>query len=195
MHLSVADIALAVSQRLPPGIAIWNRGKIGFGDLDIVAEYFVIADFQVFNARRVLLPLFHGGKPFRAAGLGLSQLIHLCVVAGPDKAAVPDAVRRILTDAAIQIGIELIQRIQLIGALQKRLTFAAFQKLLNARQRRDRVFQRNDIARIQRAVGNAGKQALDIVDFIQLLPKIAAKRIALLNLPYGVQPRVDLFLI
>ena len=52
----LGDVPLAIAKGLLADVAVRHLGEVGLGDLDVIAEYFVKADLEAFDA---------GGFPLR----------------------------------------------------------------------------------------------------------------------------------
>src|SRR5437899_250630 len=69
--------ALGVGERLLANVIARRQAQIWFGDLDVVAEDFVVADFERANASAFTLAHFKLGEEIAATSERLAQFIKL----------------------------------------------------------------------------------------------------------------------
>ncbi len=82
------NIALRISKRLLSYIAIRHQMLIRLGNFNIITEYSVISNSQIFYARGSAFTRFYSGHHALAVCGGLSKFVHFAVVSGAYNAAI-----------------------------------------------------------------------------------------------------------
>ena len=111
----LCDEPLAVYQGLLADVGFRHLLLKGIGDLNIVAEHLVIADFQGADAGFFLLLGLHLRHNALAAFQDVPQAVHFFIEAIPDDAAFPDGKGRLVTDGGGNVPADIVQRVQLGG--------------------------------------------------------------------------------
>ena len=84
------DEALGVDEGLFADVGVGDVVEVGFADFDVVAEDFVVADFEGFDPGAFLFGGLVVGEPLASEGGGLAEFVEFGVVAFADDAAVFD---------------------------------------------------------------------------------------------------------
>ena len=121
------NIALRVGQGLLAHPGPGNHILVGVGDLQIITEYFIVLDFQIFDTCLVPLLGLQLCQPALALGLGLPEAIHILMIAVLDDVAVPDGDGRILLNSFFNHSLDIRQRIQILPQLTEKRRGKIFQ--------------------------------------------------------------------
>ena len=185
------DETLAVGQRLFARIAIRHELVKRARDFDIVAKHAVIADLQILDARGFPLALFH----FREVGLAIvgdiAQFIQLTGITGADHAAFAHGQRRLIVDSARKQRTDILHWIQRGLAALNEFGLAGGGVFFDQRHKLQCGAQRKTVAGIERVIGDAAQEALDIVDAAERLAQRVGLEKAAGKAFHGVQARVD----
>ena len=130
------DVPLTGRERLLADIAVRDKIQLTLCNLDIIAEYTVIAHAQIPDAGLFLFTRLDLREHALAAGLDGAQFIELFVCTVTDEPALAQQERRIVHDGCVDLLLEICQRVKL---LKKRLQIRrahAGQPLLDGRQTR-----------------------------------------------------------
>jgi len=127
------DVALGVGQGLASLVGVGNSIEVGLADLDVVAEYLVVADLQRADAGALPLGALDPGEQLFAAARQLALLVELTVPARPDGAS-PHGRGRILGEALLQNGRQVSEGIEAIGNAAKQRRRCLVDRRQNAGQ-------------------------------------------------------------
>ncbi|OPZ67840.1 MAG: hypothetical protein BWY81_01123 [Firmicutes bacterium ADurb.Bin467] len=117
----------------------------------------------------------------------LAQLVELLGVARADDPAVAHRERRIVRDRAREQRRDVLHRIERVGRFADQHRAVGRRVALQKRNHLQRRLQRETVARVQRVVGDAAQQPLDVVDAAQRL----AQRVCLERPPDELLDRVE----
>ncbi len=107
------NIAFCVSKGLLSGIVVRDKVLVGICDFQIIAEYLVVPDAQVFDSGLFPFLCFQLHQPCLPFRLGMAQLVNLLVVPFLYDAPVPDGNGRVFLDGCIHQLVNVFQDIKL----------------------------------------------------------------------------------
>ena len=189
------DIALGVGKGLFSRIIIRHHIFIGIGHFQIVAEYFVVFDPQVLDARLFPLFILQLRQPVFAVGFGAPELIHLFIVPVPDDIAFFHGDGRILPDRVRDQAAEVFQRIQVLTDLFQQAASHILKDEADGRQHLKRRPKCRQIPGIGRPVGDPGDQTLQVIDRPHIFPQLLPGYSLLFQFLHRIQPALDLRLL
>ena len=157
------DVAFAVGKRLLAYVGLGHKVDLRLCDLEIVAEYTVVADPHVFDAG---LLFFARLDLLDIAGTVLfdgTQFVNLRIIAVLDDTALADGERGVLiVDRLGKQLSDVVQRVKRCGDLAEFRRIQQRDLLLHLRQHRNAAENAEHVARVGRTVGDARHQALKI---------------------------------
>ena len=160
----LCDVALAVDQRLLADVCPRHQLLEGVGDLDVVAEYLVVADLQGADAGLFLLGSLHGGDDALAAVEDAPQPVHFRVKAVPDELTLPHGEGGIVLQSLADDLCQILQRIQPCAQLPQMSALEGGQLLANGGQMIHGVFQGHHVPASGAAVDDAAHEPLHVPD-------------------------------
>ena len=168
------DEPLATGNRLLAMIVGRHVRQIRPRDLDVVAEHAVEANFQRADAGARALGILHLGDPLLSRPADAAKIVELRIDAVADDAAIAGIDRRLVEKRAIEIVAQVREIVEFGGEAADERRLKWFQQHTDARNRRHRLPQRDEIARSGRAQSGAGYEPLDIVNRLQRFADLRA---------------------
>ena len=135
--------------------------------LDVIAVHAVVADLERFHARTFALARFQFGKKTVGIGRKVAQFIQRVVVAARDYAAVANHHGRVVDHRALEQGVDVFGRVDLLVQGSQQRGVQACQRPADRRQRGERAGQPGQIARARGGERDAGGDTFDIRDFLE----------------------------
>ena len=184
----LGEIPFVVHQGLFPDIIRRNIGLSGrFGHIDVIAEHFVVADFQFFDAGAFPLPLLHGQNVVCAMVPNVPKTVQLLAESGANHTTLPYAQRRLLADGFPNHPGHIFQNVQLCDFLQRR-GGAVLHQSRQLRQNLAVIAQCRQIPGIGRAEHNAADDALKIAHVPQLVHQLVPEHTVIAQLTHSLIP-------
>ena len=156
--------ALGIDQRLLALVIGGRVGQVGLGDLNVIAEDGVIADFERADAGALALAFFDGGDRLAAGGGDGAQFVELCVDAGGNCAAIDQCERRFGDQSGFNARGGLFERIEALGERAPERGLHRFQRGFQGRQLGEAGGQGADVAGAGGIERKTGEQTLEIED-------------------------------
>ena len=146
-------------------------GEVGLGDLDVVTEHGIVADFERGDAGALDFFLLERGDPTFAVGGGAAKFVQLGAVAGLDETAVLRRERRrVLDSARDEVGeVGLLSE---FGSEFGEDADGGGQMLFQFRQRGEGFLEGNEVAGVAAAGAETREEALHVADGAELFAKI-----------------------
>ena len=188
----LGDEPLAVGERLLARVAIRHLIVKRARDFDVIAKHAVVTDLQVFDAGGLALAKFQFGEVILAVFGDIAQLIQLLVVAVADHAALAHGERGFVVDGAREQGAYILHGIERVRASGDEGRVAGGGVLFDQRHDLQRGAQGKAVAGIERVVGDAAQEALDVIDAAEGFAQGVGFKEAAGKALHGVQPRLDL---
>ena len=176
-------VALGGGQGLPPLVVGGDLGRVGVGDLQVVAEHLVEADLERGNAGALALTLLERGDVLPAAVAERAQVVELAVEARADHATIAEGGRRTILEAAPELGGEIGEQIELVHrigqggrrtAVGQRRRGERAEPFGHVGQAKKGVAQRAELAGSGPPGRGATRQPLDVPHAIERLAQTAA---------------------
>ena len=174
------------------GIAVRHEVVKRARDFDVIAKDAVVADLQVLDAGGLALTLFEFREVVLAVFGDVAQFVQFRVVAIADHAAFAHAQGRFVVDGAREQGAKCPPWDRALRAAADERRRAGRSILLDQRHDLQRGAQRRQSRGVERVVGDAAQQALDVVDAAEGLAQRVGLKKTLCEALHGVQTRLDL---
>ena len=158
------NITLGIGQRLLADIVRRHQILIGIGHFQIISEYFIEFDPEIFDAGPLPLLRFNLRQPGFPLGSGGAEPVHILMITVPDHISLPDRNGRILLNGTVDQLIQILQSVQISLDLLEQRTLQFCQQRLQVGKHLKRCLEGNQIPRICSLIADPADQAFQIID-------------------------------
>ena len=185
------DVALGVFDGLLADVVVGDFVAVRVSDFDVVAEDFVEADFEGGDAGAGDFVGLIAGDPLFAAGGQIAEVIEVWVEARADEAAFASLQGAIVDEGRFEAGADVGAEVELSVEPDQEFAGAAGEFGFQCRKGGESAADMGEIARAGAAGGDAGEQALDIVDAAKFFAEVVGEAAVADEFVDGVQTLVD----
>ena len=161
------DKAFAVCKRLTADIFCGNLPQKGFGNLYVIAENAIVADFQCLYPGALALVFFYPRDPGFAVCHHVVKLVRGGVAAALDNSAFLQKRARLFGNGALYGIADIVQRVEAFVKPFQCVAFRAGKQFLYSGQQLYRSFERFQIACVRRPVNKPCDKPFDIRDIFK----------------------------
>ena len=164
------DVSLRVCKGLFPGIVIRHHVFVRIGDLQIIAENFIIFDTKILDPGLLSLVILQFCKPVFAVGFCPAQPVYFFIVSVPDDISFLHRQRRLILYRLLYQFAQVREGVHVLVDVLQKFRLHLFQDIPDRRQHLKRTFKCDQVAGIGGTICDLCDQTLQVIDRGEIFP-------------------------